>query len=129
MVRGKFPALAIAAIFLGAVRPTFVLNRRSRGESFKIARATSGDAQAFLSTGGPGRSWSRRCDRRGTSSAIEVVQCVGRSTSTCCMFVQEPVFADYSPDSRDSVLLFSNAVAASKAQTFRTRAFAMLDTS
>eukprot|EP00439_Symbiodinium_sp_Y106_P028263 s7046_g3.t1 len=87
MVRGKFPALAIAAIFLGAVRPTFVLNR----------------------------PFSRRGALGVLGAGVAIAE--------------EPVFADYSPDSRDSVLLFSNAVAASKAQTFRTRAFAMLDTS
>ena len=114
----------MAAIFLGAVRPTFVLNRR---ESSKVAQEANGDAcQAFLSTVGPGRCWSGRCDHRGMSIASEVVRCTYRSMQTRCMFVQEPVFAE-SPDSLDSVLQFSNAVAASKAQKFRTHAFAMLD--
>ncbi|CAE7030721.1 unnamed protein product [Symbiodinium microadriaticum] len=74
--RGQFPAVAMAAIFLGAVRPTFVLNR----------------------------PFSRR----------SVLGVVGAGVA----ITEEPVFAE-SPDSLDSVLQFSNAVAASKAQKFR----------
>ncbi|OLP90545.1 hypothetical protein AK812_SmicGene27905 [Symbiodinium microadriaticum] len=80
--RGQFPAVAMAAIFLGAVRPTFVLNR----------------------------PFSRR----------SVLGVVGAGVA----ITEEPVFAE-SPDSLDSVLQFSNAVAASKAQKFRTNTSAL----